>query len=128
MPNQIPQKPTKKHGFTHLFFAAKYTIYGLRSILKETAFQHELLLGIFILPAAWFMPFSTAEALFLTLLWTLLLIIEMLNTAIEAVVDLVSPDYHILAKKAKDLGSSAVGIMILFNILSWIILLLDLFL
>jgi diacylglycerol kinase len=58
-------------------------------------------------------------SLLLTLAWLGLLVVEILNTAIEAVVDLASPERHPLAKQAKDLASAAVTIAIVANILAW---------
>jgi diacylglycerol kinase (ATP) len=57
--------------------------------------------------------------LLLNLLWLVLLAVELLNTAIEAVVDLVSPGYHPLAKQAKDFGSAAVFCLLLAWIVAW---------
>ena len=58
-------------------------------------------------------------SVFLDCLWLFLLVTELLNTAIEAIVDLASPGYHELAKRSKDLASAAVGLAIATNVFAW---------
>ena len=111
--------PAPKTGAAHFFAACRYSLSGLRYAWSESAFRQELLAGCLLLPAAWLLPFPFWQSLLLSLLWLLLLIIELLNSAIEAAVDLVSPQYHPLAKKAKDLGSAAVALCISANALAW---------
>jgi diacylglycerol kinase (ATP) len=115
------RKFDKKSGFRHFWQAARHTGDGLRAAAGESAFRQELLGACLIFPAAWLLPFPLWRALLLTLLWAGLLVVEILNTAIEAVVDLASPDYHPLAKKAKDLGSAAVGLSLAMNIFAWVL-------
>lgn len=109
----------KTHGLLHLCCACRYSYAGWLVACGETAFRHELLAGIVLLPAAWLLPFSLQGTLLLNLGWLALLVVEVLNTAIEAVVDLASPEHHPLAGKAKDLGSLAVGLTILGNVVAW---------
>ena len=104
---------------SHLWHATCYTGSGLKAVVGETAFRHELLAGCLLVPAAWLFPFPVWQALILCLLWAGVLVIEILNTAVEAIVDLVSPEYQPLAKKAKDLGSAAVGLCLAVNGLVW---------
>ncbi|MFA6930349.1 MAG: diacylglycerol kinase [Lentisphaeria bacterium] len=115
----FPLHPGKKKGIAHLWNATLYTSNGLKAVSNETAFRHELLAGCLLLPAAWLLPFPLWQALILNLLWGAVLVVEILNTALEAVVDLVSPGYHPLAKRAKDLGSAAVGLSLTMNVLVW---------
>lgn len=109
----------KKKGIAHLWSATLYSSNGFKAVSKETAFRHELLGGCLLLPAAWLLPFPLWQALILNLLWGAVLVVEILNTALEAIVDLLSPGYHPLAKKAKDLGSAAVGLSLIMNVLAW---------
>jgi len=113
-----------KKGLVHLLLATRYSIAGLRLALRELAFRQEILLGVlhFILlailrPSIW-------TALVLTLVWFAILIVELLNTAIEAVVDLASPDLHKLAKKAKDTASAAVFLSVISFFVSWAVVVL----
>jgi len=117
-PSPCPDR-TKKTGIAHLWAATLYSANGLKAMAGETAFRHELLAACLILPAAWLLPFPLWQAMLLSLLWGAVLVVETLNTALEAVVDLASPGYHPLAKKAKDLGSAAVGLSLALNVLAW---------
>jgi len=118
-PSPCATSAGKKKGVAHLWSATLYTANGLKALCHETAFRHEMLAGCLILPAALLLPFPLWQALILNLLWGGVLVVEALNTALEAVVDLVSPGYHPLAKKAKDLGSAAVGLSLAVNVLAW---------
>ncbi len=109
----------KSHGLKHFCQACRYSADGLRYAVRETAFRQELVVGVVAVPLAWLLPFPAAMSLLLTMAWLGLLAVEILNTAIEAVVDLASPDRHPLAKQAKDLASAAVTIAITANILAW---------
>jgi len=110
-------------GLAHFTAAFRYSLAGLRHALGETAVRHELYLGIVhfivlgILPVGWF------AGLFLTALWVMILVVEILNTSIESVVDLVSPDFHPLAGRAKDLGSAAVFLMLTLFLIAWVVVL-----
>lgn len=107
-------------GFKHLMNSTRYSMAGLAAAWHETAFRHELLAGLVLLPAAWLLPHLTLLwRVVLTLTWMSMPALELLNTAIEAVVDLVSPEHHPLAGKAKDLGSAAVFVAICGNCLVW---------
>lgn len=101
-------KSTKK-GIARIIAAFFYSLDGLRSsLLYETAFRQEVVLFILLLPALYFLSIPVWLKLLLLTVNCLVLIIELLNSAIESVVDLASPEYHILAKRAKDIGSGAV--------------------
>ena len=95
-------------GIRHFIAAFRYSMSGLRMALGETAVRQELVLGVANLAALILLPLSPAVRIALFALWMCVLIVELLNTAVEAVVDLVSPDFHELAKRAKDLCSAAV--------------------
>ena len=111
----------KTRGLKHFLQACHYSADGLRYALAEAAFRQELVLGLIAIPLAWLLPWPTTTALILTLAWLGLLTVEILNTAIEAAVDLASPERHLLAKQAKDLASAAVTLAIIANILAWTI-------
>ena len=98
----------KKTGVAHLFAAGSYSYAGFWRVVKESAFRHEMLffLGGLIL----FVSFSAtmAEFLVLTIIFLMVFAVEALNTAIEEVIDRVSPEVSQTGKHAKDLGSFAV--------------------
>jgi len=96
-------------GLQRLINATRYSLAGLgEAVRRETAFQQELLLAALLVPLAlWWGDDGTERALMIGSL-VLVLIVELVNSAIEATVDRVSLDAHPLAKRAKDLGSAAV--------------------
>lgn len=85
-----------------------YSLNGLKSLRKERAFNQEILFGIVVLFIAKTLSFSTLETMYTISSLLLILIIEIINSAIESVVDRISIKKHELSKKAKDLGSAAV--------------------
>lgn len=80
---------------------------------------------LFLIPAAFFVTPVTAERLILISSVVLILITELLNTAIEALADKVSLEFHELIRKTKDIASSAVFVAILLAIVSWVMVLID---
>ena len=104
----------------HILFAWKNSLHGLRNCWQdELAFRHECFLAIPHFIALVVLPLEFWLRLYLLGLWFVLIAVELLNTAIEAVVDLVSPQYHRLAGKAKDCASAAVFCLIVLLALSW---------
>ena len=112
-------KPAPAKGIRHFCRSCCYTANGLREACKESAFRQELLLGVVLVPLSWLLHFPPMVAVFLDCMWLFLLVTELLNTAIEAIVDLASPGYHELAKRSKDLASAAVGLAIATNVFAW---------
>lgn len=114
-------------GIAHFFAAFRYSMSGLRYAFWEVAIRQELVLGIGLLAFVALAHISIALKLILVALWFFVLITELLNTAVEAVVDLISPGYHELAKKAKDIGSAAVfcALVLLFSV--WGVIVLSMF-
>ena len=103
-----------------LFKNASYAIDGLKDLLKnETSFRLEIIFFFLLLPVIIFIDVSLDEKLFMAFSLVLILIAEALNGAIERVVDLVTLEYHEMAKRAKDAGSTAVLISVLFAICVW---------
>ena len=110
-----PDKPERITGVKHVFAAATYSIGGIKRLWGETAFRHEVLayliiVGIFIAVGA-----TVGELLTATVLALVLLAFEALNTAIECVVDHISPEWNEFARDAKDLGSLAVMCLLIAN-------------
>ncbi|WP_269458624.1 diacylglycerol kinase [Sterolibacterium denitrificans] len=111
-------------GLRRIWRAGVYSRDGLIAAFRhEAAFRQELLLIIPLLPLALWLPASgPGKALMLASL-LLVLIVELLNSAIEAVVDRISTERHPLAKRAKDLGSAAVLIALLNVPVVWLLVL-----
>ncbi len=98
-------------GIVRIWRAMWYSLDGLKCAAKgEAAFRQELALAVILVPAALVLPLGLIWKAALISSVLIVLIVELLNTAVESVVDLVSPQYHPLAKRAKDMGSAAVFI------------------
>ena len=107
-----------------LFKNASYAIDGLKDLIKnETSFKLEVIFFIILLPIVVFIDVSLEEKLFMVFSLVLILIVEALNGAIERVVDLVTLEYNEMAKRAKDAGSGAVLLSVIFAIFVWAIIL-----
>lgn len=91
----------------------RYSLDGLACLLRERAFREELLVGGILWGISFWRIGSCGPQALLTLAWGLVLLTEALNSAIESLVDLLSPQRHSLAKRAKDIGSAAVFIAVL---------------
>jgi diacylglycerol kinase (ATP) len=102
-------KPPRKSGLAHFFAAAGYSLGGLRRLSRESAFRQEVALVAGLLVLLVVFGASVAEVLGLLALGLLLVAVEALNTAIEVLVDHLSPGWSQFAKDAKDLGSLAVA-------------------
>ncbi|MDR3631521.1 MAG: diacylglycerol kinase [Desulfocapsaceae bacterium] len=110
----------KKTGIARLQAAFGYSLEGLRAAFREeAAFRQETILYILFLPLLYLLPVPHIFKALLLLANTVVLIVELLNSAIEAIVDLASPDHHRLAKQAKDMGSAAVLISLLLALALW---------
>lgn len=119
------QSPFKgKTGLTRLINATRYSIAGLAAAWRhEDAFRQESLLALILLPAAFFMPVGGLGKALMVASVLLVLIVELLNSAIEAVVDRISLEQHPLAGRAKDIGSAAVLFSLINVIAVWLLVL-----
>ena len=107
-------------GARHLASAARHTIDGFKACFKsEVAFRQEVFIGVLNLIAVALLPMHAAARLCMVALWFLLICVELLNSAIEAIGDLASPEWCELAKRAKDYGSAAVFCMLFVFFGSW---------
>jgi diacylglycerol kinase (ATP) len=113
-----------KTGFKRIFNAFGYSFSGLREAFKnEDAFRQEVLLAIFLIPVTfWLEGGPLGRALMIACVF-LILIVELINSAIEATVDRISLDNHRLAKRAKDIGSASVLISFLNLVIIWSLIL-----
>jgi len=112
--------PEKKKGAARIWAAFFYSLNGLRfAITNETAFLQEICIYVVLLIILYFLPLSITFKCILFSANTLVLLVELLNSAIESIVDMTTREYHILAKRAKDLGSAAVLISMIIAIVLW---------
>lgn len=110
-----------KTGLTRLVDATLYSARGIRACWRhESAFRQEVLLVLLLLPFSFFVARSPEQWLLLVLPLLLLLIVELLNSAIENVVDRIGHELHHLSGRAKDMGSAAVLLCLLMTGLSWV--------
>lgn len=109
-----------KSGIKRVFAAIVYSLDGFRTAWRyEHAFRQELMVAIPGVILALLLPVTRLEKLALIASLALVLIVELLNSAIEAVVDRVSLDMHSLSKNAKDLGSAAVMLSFVLALVTW---------
>lgn len=117
-----------KSGLKRLSSALFYSLSGLKTAWKhEHAFRQELMFVIPGLVIALLVPVSALEKLLLISVLMLVLIVELMNSSIEAIVDRVSLERHPLSKNAKDLGSAAVLLAVLLAAITWAVILLPVF-
>jgi diacylglycerol kinase (ATP) len=115
-----------KTGIKRLTNAFSYSCAGLREAFRhEDAFRQEVVLAIVLIPLAFWLESQLLGRVLMISCVFLVLVVELLNSAIEATVDRISLDDHRLAKRAKDIGSSAVLICILNLITVWALILLN---
>ena len=111
---------TKTTGLTHLIRSTQYSLKGLKAAIRyETAFRHELSLSAVLVPIAIWLAPNIWQFLALVAPLFLLLIVELLNSAVEAVVDRIGLERHELSGRAKDLGSAAVFVTLCLLVLIW---------
>lgn len=109
-----------KTGLTRLLNAFGYSLAGFRAAYKhEDAFRQELHLAIVLIPLALWLPASHIGKALMVGSVLLVIIVELINSAIEATVDRISLENHDLAKRAKDIGSSAVLVSLVNVIIVW---------
>jgi diacylglycerol kinase (ATP) len=117
----IDQNPHKgNRGLTRAWHAAKNSWCGLvYAFLEESAFRQELCLFLLLTPLALFMPISYLDKALLISSLIMVLVVELLNSSVEAAIDRISFEHHDLSKRAKDFGSAAVMLTLLITLLMW---------
>lgn len=113
-----------KTGLRRVWNAMFYSFAGLKAaFIHEDAFRQEVLLAALLIPAALFLPASAVGKALMIGSVLIVLIVELLNSAIEATVDRISLDQHHLAKRAKDIGSAAVFVSLANVAVVWLLVL-----
>ena len=117
-----PYKGTS--GTQRIFNATRYSLAGFKTAFQnEAAFRQILLINLILIPLSFWMPVSPAEQALMVAVCLLALIIELINSAIEAVVDRISMERHELSKNAKDMGSAAQFVALSLIAVTWGIIL-----
>lgn len=118
VPEESPFKG--KTGLQRVWNALHYSLAGLKAaFVCEDAFRQEALLAVVLIPLSFFLPASGVGRALMIASVLLVLVVELLNSAIEAAVDRVSLDRHHLSKRAKDIGSAAVLLALINVALVW---------
>lgn len=112
-------KPGNK-GLYRVYKAGIYSMQGIKAAWKhEAAFRQEVILMLLLTPAAFIVGAGLTQQLLLLVLAWLVVIVEILNSAVEAVVDRFGGEMHDLSGRAKDMGSAAVFITLVLNAVVW---------
>jgi diacylglycerol kinase (ATP) len=121
---QIESPHKGKTGLRRIWNALFYSFDGLKAAYRhEDAFRQEVWLAAVLIPLALFLPASgTGKALMIASV-LVVLIVELLNSAVEATLDRVSLEHHRLAKRAKDIGSAAVLFSLINVVVVWLLVL-----
>jgi diacylglycerol kinase (ATP) len=120
-----PFKVKSRRGIKRLIYAAGYSWDGFMAALhQEVAVRQILLMNAILIPVSFFCPVSRGERAIMIAVCLLSLIVELFNSAIEAVVDRISLERHPLSKNAKDMGSAAQCVALLIIALVWGVILL----
>ena len=122
-----PSSPFKgKTGLRRVLNAAGYSWAGFCAAYKyESAFRQEFWLALVLVPLAFYLGETAIEQVLMVGSVLLVLIVELLNSAIEASVDRISLEHHLLIKRAKDMGSAAVLLALLNVVVVWVLLLIN---
>jgi len=122
----IEESPFKgQTGVRRIWNAFSYSLSGLQAAyLNEDAFRQECLLAAVMIPVALVLPVPAVGKALMTGSVLLVLMVELLNSAIEAAIDRISLDRHRLSKRAKDIGSAAVLIALINVLATWSLVLL----
>lgn len=113
IPHESPQAQKQRRGLSRLWHALGYSLAGLRAGWHETAFRQEAWAALVLVPLAVWLGQSWVETALLAGAVVLVMVVELLNTGIEAAIDRVGPEWHVLSKRAKDMGSAAVLLSLL---------------
>lgn len=111
--------PPVARGVGRIWHAGGYSMAGLRTAWDEAAFRQECLLAAFLLPLSFVLGGTWVETAVLGGVVVLVLIVELLNSAVEAAIDRIGPEWHELSRQAKDLGSAAVLLSLLLCAAVW---------
>ena len=112
-----PQK--HRTGLTRVWHAFGYSLSGLKAGWYEKAFRQEAVGSFVLIPLAFYVGQTWLEIALLTGTVVLVMVVELLNTGIESAIDRIGPEWHELAKRAKDMGSAAVLLSLLLCLGIW---------
>ncbi|RZL67672.1 MAG: diacylglycerol kinase [Variovorax sp.] len=120
LPDPVVNPQKSRKGLERVFHATLISLQGLRAGWSEPAFRQEAIIAIVLLPLAFWVGRSWVEVAMLAGTVVLVMIVELLNTAVEAAIDRIGPEWHDLSKRAKDMGSAAVLLSLLLCSGTWL--------
>ncbi len=116
-------KPART-GITRIIYAAGYSMKGLRAAWQfEAAFRQEVCLAAVLTAVSFFLDVTPIEQLFMIATLVIIVLVELINSAIEAAIDRIGSEMHELSGRAKDIGSAAVFVACCFAAFSWVFIL-----
>ena len=122
-PDSLESPHKGQSGVRRLVNAFFYSLSGLMLAFRhESAFRQEIALATVLIPVACVLPVGAVERVMLIASVLLVLIVELLNSSVEAAIDRIGFDTHRLSKRAKDLGSAAVLIALTALLVTWLLL------
>jgi diacylglycerol kinase (ATP) len=123
MPDSLESPHKGQSGIRRLINAFFYSLSGLTMAFRhESAFRQEIALAVVLIPIACLLPVGAVDRVLLIASVLLVLIVELLNSSVEAAIDRISFDTHRLSKRAKDLGSAAVLVALALLLVTWLLL------
>jgi diacylglycerol kinase len=123
VPESLESPHKGQSGIRRLINAFFYSLSGLTLAFRhESAFRQEIALAVVLIPVACILPVGAIERVLLIASVLLVLIVELLNSSVEAAVDRIGFDTHRLSKRAKDLGSAAVLMALTALLATWLLL------
>lgn len=118
--SKVTMNKPERRGLARIMWASCYSYQGIAAAFRhEAAFRQELTAMIILLPFAFWLGETAVQRIVLIAPCILVIIVELINSAIEAVVDRIGSEMHELSGRAKDMGSAAVLLSLLLVILSW---------
>jgi diacylglycerol kinase (ATP) len=120
-----PDEPTslKRRSFRNFFSSLRFSVEGFFAALKlEPSFREDLIFAIILVPFAIILPVNAVSTAIMIAALFLIIIVELLNSAIEWTIDYISTEKHPLAKRAKDMASAAVFLSYLNYVVVWLII------
>ncbi len=108
-------------GFTRIVKAAGFSLKGLSAAWKnEAAFRQEVIGVLPFIILSFFLDVTSIERILLVGVLVMVVIVELLNSAVECAIDRIGPEFHVLSGRAKDIGSAAVLLTIILAVFTWV--------
>jgi diacylglycerol kinase (ATP) len=115
-------------NINHILKATKHSINGIKTVFSsEVAFRQELIILVIAIPLALYFGTTFLERFLLIIVWVQVLIAELVNSAIETIIDRIGSEQHPLSGKAKDIGSALILITAICAIITWLVIIIHKF-